>query len=770
MKKLLPLYCAIISTIYFGMAQNIEDASGPVENIHLHLNKTTFIQGEHLWFSAYIQDQKTKLPSVQTKNLHVQIYDIDGVLKKKKIVYVENGVAIGYFEIDSSFSAKDYLIVAFTNYMQNFKNLEPFKQRITVLNGIDESLSEETTEYKIQIFPEGGELISNTYNSFGIRLTNQKGEGVSQTQMQLVNSVGEILRSKISTDSTGLGKVKFTLEKDIKYFLEFEDVDGKFTRFNLPPSLEDELGIHVENLTEDTVLFKLVAAADIFEERKGEDYMLAIYQDENLFLEDLEININEPIISLKRELLPYGINTAVLLNQDLVPVAHRMFFNHRKDVGRIESLEFDYCMVGDSLQLDFSLPFESKTTGTISLSVLPKESNSYNPFSTIASSFLINPYIENKRIVLDGLFTNSNTNRKKRYQLDLKLLIEGWGTYNWDSRTQTERKLEYAFENGFEVRGKVLDADLNVENKVYLITDQTSTMAIADLNANKEFKHNMFLFKGDSLGIGLIGKKGKLSKAKVNLSAVSSNKPKTSNKDWFLRDFLSNKNVKMFIDEPLNLNDRTIVLEEVVVTKDLRQQTKKFQLTPNVQGRLISDLDIKRTPSVTFYLRKLGFIIGGDRGTIDVYINAKPGFMKVPVVINGILASPGEIIGMPLSRVQSLTYSKVIIPGQGPFVSISLNENYASPENRNKYVKFLIEKGYSSPQEYFNPDYGDYNSRTFLEYGAIHWKSKINVISEMPTSIKIPNIGIDELNLFIEGMTVDGFLISHQENIKFSEN
>ncbi|MGB5358618.1 MAG: hypothetical protein WBN27_01580, partial [Eudoraea sp.] len=49
------------------------------ENIHLHLNKTLFFQEEHIWFSAYVYDQNTQTPSLETTNLYVGLYTKEGV-------------------------------------------------------------------------------------------------------------------------------------------------------------------------------------------------------------------------------------------------------------------------------------------------------------------------------------------------------------------------------------------------------------------------------------------------------------------------------------------------------------------------------------------------------------------------------------------------------------------------------------------------------------------------------------------------------------------
>ena len=47
----------------------------PREVVYLHLNKSTYIIGETLGFTAYVLDKNDKEPSVLTSNLYVTIED-----------------------------------------------------------------------------------------------------------------------------------------------------------------------------------------------------------------------------------------------------------------------------------------------------------------------------------------------------------------------------------------------------------------------------------------------------------------------------------------------------------------------------------------------------------------------------------------------------------------------------------------------------------------------------------------------------------------------
>ncbi|MCK8524431.1 hypothetical protein M0D21_22855, partial [Aquimarina sp. D1M17] len=47
----------------------------PRESIYLHLNKSTYIPEDEIWFKAYVYDRKNGLPSLATTNFNVELFD-----------------------------------------------------------------------------------------------------------------------------------------------------------------------------------------------------------------------------------------------------------------------------------------------------------------------------------------------------------------------------------------------------------------------------------------------------------------------------------------------------------------------------------------------------------------------------------------------------------------------------------------------------------------------------------------------------------------------
>ncbi len=761
-------FIVTLAVFVFGQENNHTTTFEGWENIHVHLNKTTFLEGEKLWFKAYVKEQKTGLPSLPTTNLQVALFNKEGELVKHKLIYIQDGLGQGNFAIDSTITDTEYTLLAWTNYMQNFKDLKPFSQKIKIVKY--DTVSEIGSEPKVRItiYPEGGQLIEGAYNNIGILIDNGLGQGVTVNNLTLSDNLGNIIRKNIITNELGIGKTGFMVEAGKNYILQLDKADFPMISKSLPEAVKGQISLSIDNNGIDEVLLKLVGSRETFDEKDRENYTMAIYKDEFLHLENLAISQDEPVISFDRELMPFGVLTAVLFDENLKPIARRMFFNHSSSERRIVELEIEHGpeILNDSIQLDLLLPEHIDNEINVSISTIPEESSAYNPNNSIITSFLVRPY---SNLHFEDYYFFEEQDRKKRFELDTRLLIEGWGKYDWDSRKLEAIKIAFNRENGIPFQGKIIDADLNEENQAYLVTKLSGAMEFKELQKDKSFKGNMVLFERDSLQVSLIGKKGMLRKPKAEIRIENIFGQITNTYEWLKKTTIKKNiddNEEPILNQPLNIEERTIVLDEVTVTDNLKRNNK-FQITAEVEGRIIGDLDIRRSPSLSIYLERLGFIIRGNEGELKVYVPARPGLLEVPVAIEGMGALPGEIIGMPLSNVHFIAFSKSRVQ---PFISITINRNYVAPENRNKFVKFAIENGFAQPKEYFAPDYPDYTSPIFKRYGAIDWKANVSIGSSAPTKITVPTKNQRGIRIYVEGMSTDGSLVSFTKRISLSAN
>nr|WP_297782848.1 hypothetical protein [uncultured Allomuricauda sp.] len=749
-----------------------------LENIHLHLNKTAFFKGEHIWFKAYVQDQNKHLPSSTTSNLHVGIFTKEGKALVNKIFFVNNGVSYGDFKIDSTFVEDSYILMAWTNYMKNFEPATPFLQKIMVIGNAKETPTKVKVGMTILTQPEGQQIIADTYNNVGVMVYDEDLHPIKTEGIQLVTEDGTQIQSNIQTNELGQGRFGFFADPTTSYFLKIKDANGLWITKKLKSNPKQDIGISVDNTAKDVVIIRPKWSNPSLTSSQIKKRSIAIFDNTNRsFIYRDEVDIDNDVISVNRNQIPNGINTAVILDEEMRPISQRMFFNN-KAVGKKEnSVSISYCLTKnqDSLQIDLILP-EGKDMANLSMSVLPSESSANFPNNTISSSFLVQPYL-NQQFV-DGTYFFEGNKRLRDYQMDTRLLMEGTGKFNGYLTVDDGQNNTYEFENNIAFNGKILDADTKNEKQVSVMSQSFGAVNLIDLASNKRFKGSLPLFEGDSILISVLDQKGKLRKPKAELY-FNDYKEDTFDYTKWLGNMsqVEPEPILLKTDEDLDLTDRTISLDEVVVSERAKQNTK-FQITTEIEGRIIDKTALNQHTSFISYIRKLGFQVrpNYEEGGIGVYVFNSPGVARVTVLIEGMPANPGELISMPLSSIKSMVYNKYAMPHQGPFIALSLRYDYDELYGKEKrFTSIFIPKGFSRSQPYLTPNYPDYNSFLYRKYGAIWWESQLEVNSEVPYSITVPLNDQKEVKVIVEGMSANG-LLYHTEQIcgpfenKYSSN
>ena len=135
MKKITKLIALLISiqcisqdidNLYSNYFQNTREIP------YLHLNKTSFLKGEEVWFQSYVIEQNSNKLHPTSSNLYVSVFDESGQQKEQHLIQIKNGIGYGSIPIDSTFTQNNYYIKASTNWMKNFSedNLNKCKEFI----------------------------------------------------------------------------------------------------------------------------------------------------------------------------------------------------------------------------------------------------------------------------------------------------------------------------------------------------------------------------------------------------------------------------------------------------------------------------------------------------------------------------------------------------------------------------------------------------------------------------------------------------------------
>ena len=223
------LFVLFSLSFFFGNSQNTDDnylfdsyknyAQLPRETAYLHLNKSIYIKGECIGFSAYVLDKNTKKTSSLTTNLYCTITDKNNVVIKSQMIKVSDGYAIGTFDVNEDFLSGDYTIMAYTNWMKNFDEQNIFVESIRVIDpDTDNIIKSNTIENVIdaQFLPEGGHLVADIQSTLGVIVKNAEGFGVSEVQGEILDSENSVITT-FKTNTLGIGRTLITPKKGQTY-------------------------------------------------------------------------------------------------------------------------------------------------------------------------------------------------------------------------------------------------------------------------------------------------------------------------------------------------------------------------------------------------------------------------------------------------------------------------------------------------------------------------------------------------------------------------
>jgi hypothetical protein len=117
------------------------------ENMHLHLNKNTYLTNESIWFKGYVYNKKDKLPFFFTTNIYVVLHDENGTKIETKLLYANAGCFSGNFVLGEHLKTGKYYLHVYTNWMNNFKEDESGKFELNIINNNDSQFYKEAPDY-----------------------------------------------------------------------------------------------------------------------------------------------------------------------------------------------------------------------------------------------------------------------------------------------------------------------------------------------------------------------------------------------------------------------------------------------------------------------------------------------------------------------------------------------------------------------------------------------------------------------------------------------
>jgi hypothetical protein len=189
------------------------------EKIFLHTDRKLYLSGEIIWFKGYCSYRGMNILSDISKVMYVEVLDDQNSPILSEKILLEKGTGHGNFQIPRSVQTGFYNIRAYTRWMTNFAPEYWFTDRLYIVNPFLPleviAREDESRDYNVDFYPEGGKLIQGVNNEIGFRAKTITGYETKLTGW-FVNQSGDTI-SDLKTWKQGFGLFSFTPEINERY-------------------------------------------------------------------------------------------------------------------------------------------------------------------------------------------------------------------------------------------------------------------------------------------------------------------------------------------------------------------------------------------------------------------------------------------------------------------------------------------------------------------------------------------------------------------------
>lgn len=586
----------IIAPFYFSQnkaetALKKFEENYPQEKIHLLLSKKNYVAGENLWFTSFVFDGYS--PSTISTNVFVELYDQNKKQISKKIYPLINGKGSGSITLPKDLKEDVYYIRAYTTWMGNFSDDFNEIMPITVYNpsSPEKLVKNISAPWSTTVFPESGTFIDGINTKFAVRL---QSKGETPTNWNGFITEAQNPEAKLVTFKgydQNIGSFSLTPIGGKKYQLTVEDDKGIKQTVNLPEVVLSGINLQVQSQSD---AIKLVFKGKNIDQN-AKYKILGTINNQLVYKANIS-NISEKTYSIPTDQLVNGILNLTVFDESENIVAQRLCFIQPQ-----------------------SLKFNQPSLKAISLSLKPRDSNSFNINNNPSiSNYLVsvtddeseNPENENSlpstlwltgdlssKIYYPAQYFSKNRNNEA---LDALLISEKWSRFNWQSMMLGNFPvIKYKPENYLSYKGKATtlgkpasEAEINL---IFKMPNQG-----IKYNLIKTDKEGMFTLSGlvfeDSMPFSyqLNGEKTNKNSVQVYFQPAFSFLPFRNNfpfNNYTLAKRDVNDSVPLEIERAVvNKDSQTVLKEKETLIEEVKIKSQKKDLTKKLNNELSSPL------------------------------------------------------------------------------------------------------------------------------------------------------------------------------------
>lgn len=487
----------------------------PQEKVYMHFDNTGYFKGEKMWFKAYVVRTDTGMPTDMSAVLYAELVDPSGEVIQKRKVYIDKGMAVGDFSLDTLYVTGFYEVRAYTRYMMNwggngifsrvfpiFKQprragdysrmeIDQFSYRKRQPNYREvphEMLTKEEKakgnqlkmkrlphgQVHVNFYPEGGNLVEGLTSKVAFAVNDDLGKDFD-VEGVILDENGELVRGAV-TFKNGRGYFDITPDDEPKY-LQLTTADGKKQKFELPEAMPEGISLTLNTLGDPDVVAMMTSTRAMHDRMVGYTLM----HDGRIIACDTMTCRPQMVLKFVREELPAGVNQLTVFDADGHVLAERLFFICPKNVEAVQvTTPIDHLVPCGKVKLDI----QAKPNASLSLSAMDIETMTNGKVGNVLTWMLLSSEV--KGYIAHPEYYFESDDREHRMAADLLMMVQGWRRYRWNLMAGNEQfRRIYTIEDKLYVSGILMSnhREAPVENeklRAYIFTLDTGDSAYGD--------------------------------------------------------------------------------------------------------------------------------------------------------------------------------------------------------------------------------------------------------------------------------------------------
>ena len=398
------------------------------EKIYMHTDKDLYLSGEIVWFKIYEVGAAGNVPLDFSKIAYAEILDKDQKPVMQAKISLANGNGNGSLHLPADLSSGTYRIRSYTSWMKNFSPDYFFEKPIQIVNTLakpEKRVIAKSTEYDIQFFPEGGNMVEGLMSKVAFRAVDNNGKGVDFAGAIVDENRDTITR--IRPVKFGIGNFTLTPGKNKTYRAFIQFPDGQSSDILLAGVNTTGFVMSVKELSDTRVNLTVESGSAPSEEV----FLLVHTRQETKLAEKLKLNGGKAELQIDKNRLGDGISHLTLFNSSGQPVCERLYF--KKPTSKLTfTVKPDQQQYGKrkKVTIDLEAKTEAGTLSDADASVSIYASDGFESNSTDIVNYL---WLKSdlKGNVEDPAYYFRNADVQTNEALDNLMLTHGWRRFVW---------------------------------------------------------------------------------------------------------------------------------------------------------------------------------------------------------------------------------------------------------------------------------------------------------------------------------------------------